>query len=839
MPVQKIKFVTGFGSFGGSTIALLEHCRLLSESGFEASLFAPGNWHMGRFSGSRRIEDFRADHEDIVVYHHFSPNVRPKCKKSILYLHEKSLWSLKNRDLLPFDAIAYVSKDQASFHGVPGVIIPNPLKRMVSPSDHHPPRSNIAGIVGTIQSRKMQHLSIRKALDDGMDRVLLFGDFEEVYFRTHVQPLLSERVLYIGLIDPERRMDMYNMFDVLYMFSSEEAASLVVGECRLLGKRVVKSEEVVDYEILNDNEIVSRWSGLFSSPSRVIENQRVISSSDKIERLVCVVTHNRKDIISRWLRSWNNSEKFGAKIAVLHACDDDTPDPDEMNNILAYGPDFYIPFKNCDLRDMMALHLVLRDAAGLPDWRSVFWFTDDMMPMRRDFLSPFVRKLVGNVGLVAQCYEPIHQGYVESPGVGCLPHIRTVAYALTRESSDRLVFPYVANDRDRPYLFEHGRVGLYEDHILKQVLDSGYDFALCHSEDNNYVHWTLSSDWMWDCHLFAEGAHVSGRKMTSHEMWSLYESQFANPGSFDPLVLLTPESCERVHLLKDKISAVVPTFSSPMNCFVRSIFSLILRSDPSILHHVFISINGPDFREGGNELQDKKQSFVEDLRSAKWPGKGFNPGAITLTRTWSRIGHSQALEQCIPWIDTEYYLSMHDDVLVMDQSWCNLDDFHQNEKMVMKTWGGCLAGRLKNSGPRLDMPHLNTIFTLCRKPIMTSLGAGWLGFSLTLPFKVSDYIDIKVLEENHRKLDSMGFGTSLGRDRYESISLDIGSFLFSRICARGLDIGRFHHTVVRHFESSSWRPRGHFKTPEVEELEAEIMSVDSYWEIYKRYLESE
>jgi hypothetical protein len=839
MITQKIKFITGFGSFGGSTIALLEHCKLLSENGFDTYLFAPGEWHMGRFSGCRKIEDLSIESDDIVIFHHLSPEVRPRCKKSILYLHEKSLWNIKDRDLLPFDSIAYVSEDQAFFHGVLGAVVPNPVKRMVDLSDHHPPCLNVAGIVGTIQQRKNQHLSIKKALDDERDKILLFGDFEEHYFRSEIQPLLSDKVQYLGLIDPDKRMDMYNMFDVLYMFSSEEAASLVLGECRVLGKHVVKSDEVVDYEILDDENIISRWVEVFSRPSRVLESQRVISSSDEIERLVCVVTHNRKETVGRWLRAWSNSEKFGAKLAVLHAFDGDFPDHDEMNNILAYAPDFYIPFKNCGLRDMLALHLVLRDAAGLPKWQSVFWFTDDMMPMRKDFLSPFVKKLVGNVGLVSHCYEPRHPNYVESPGVGCLPHIRTVAYALTRESSGALVFPSIGAEHEKPYLFEHGRVGFYENHILKQILDAGYDFALCHSSNDNYVHWTASLDWMWDCHFFASGAEVSGRKMTSHEMWNLYESQFADPGKFDPLVLFTPEFCEMNCLLKEKISAVIPTFSSPINCFIRSIFSLVLRSDPRFLHHVFISINGPDSREGGNELQDKKQSFIEDLRSAKWPGSGFNPGSITLIRTWSRIGHSQALDQCVPWIDTEYYLSMHDDVLVMDSSWCNLNDFHDNESLIMKTWGSYLSGRLKNTGSRLDMPHINTIFTLCKKSIMTSLGVNWSGFSLNLPFKISDHIDIKVLEGNHKRLESLGFGASLDRDQYESISLDIGSFLFSRICARGLDIGRFDINTIRHFGSSSWRPRSNFKILEVDELEQQIMSVDSYWEIYEKYLEIE
>lgn len=840
MLIQKIKFVTGFGSFGGSTVAILEHCGLLSENGFDVHLYAPGDWHLGRLSGCHPIGDFRAEPDDIVIFHHWQPAVRPKCRRSILYLHEKSLWDLRGRDMLPFDSVAYVSEDQAEFHGFPGKVIPNPVRRMVDPAKHNPPRSNIAGVVGTIQSRKRQHVSIRRALEDGRSKVLLFGNFEEGYFRSEIEPLLSERVVHVGLVDPAERMRMYNMFDCLYMFSSEESASLALGECRLLGKEVVKSEEVRDYPLPEDGEIVSLWRELFSETDPVIGSYRVISSEDRCERLVCVVTHDRKELVGRWLRAWNNSDRFGAKVAVLHACDGDLPDHDEMNNILSYAPDFYIPFRNGALRDMLALHLVLRNAAGLPEWDSVFWFTDDMMPMRKDFLSPFVRKLSGDVGLVAQCYEPRHELYDEAPGSGCLPHIRTVAYALSRPAADELVFPSVGSESDRPYLFEHGRVGLYDRHILKQVTEAGYKFALCHSDEDRYVHWTAKLDWMWDCHLFASGAEVSGRRLTSHEMWALYESQFASPGSFDPLVILTPQACERICLTKGKVSAIIPTFSSPINCFMRSLFSLLIRSDPNVLSHVFVSINGPDKREGNQELQDKKQSFVEDLRSAEWSGMpGFNPGAITITRTWSRIGHAQALEQCIPWIDTEFYLSMHDDVLVMNSSWCVLDDFFNNESMVMKTWGGYLAGRLKATGTRLDMPHLNTIFALCSKPIMTSLGVGWTGFSINHRFKIGEYLDPKRFEEDHSRFLSMGFGPQLGGGQYESISLDIGSFLFSRICSRGLDVGRFDTSVARHFGSSSWNPRGSFRIPEVEELEAEIMSIKPYREIYARYLEDE
>ena len=748
MAQQKVKFVTGFGSFGGSTIALLEHCRLLSEFGFETELYAPGQWHLGRFSGSKDISEFYPESEDVLVFHHMELGMRPKCRRCLLYVHEKSLWNLKSKNLVPFDSILYVSESQRAFHGVDGPVVPNPVCRMVDISEHHPPGRNIAGVVGTIQPRKMQHVSIERALADGRDEVLLFGDFVQPYFDEMIRPLLGDRVRHMGLVDPDRRMDIYNSFDHLYAFSSDESASLVLGECRILGKDVFKSDEVEEYEILGDEEIVARWSSVFESDFPILGNFSIVPNLGKLDRIVCVVTHKRKELISRWLRALNSAEKFGAKIAVFHACDSEVPDREEMDNILVHNPDFYIPFKNSPLRDMGALRLALGCAGGLPEWDSIFWFTDDMMPMRGDFLDPFVKKLVGNVGLVAQCYEPAHRNPI--PGQGCLPHIRTVAYALSSQAADSLVFPGVGEDREKPYLFEHGRVGLYENHILQQILKKGFEFELCHSDDKRYVHWTESQDWLWDCHLFSDGAVVAGRGRSSHEMWSTYESQFAKPGFFDPLVIFSPEFCEESTLKAGKVSAIIPTFSSPLNCFMWSVLSLVLRSDPEVLDHIFVSINGPDSREGGEDLQDRKQAFLEDLRSADWSGLPyFNPGAITISRTWSRVGHAQALEQCIPWVETEYYLSMHDDVIVRDPSWCNLGGFGS---VVAKTWGNQLVGRLGSHGQRLELPHMSTIFTLCHKPSMTSLKARWTGFHLENRFKIEDFIDFGAFLEMHEKV---------------------------------------------------------------------------------------
>ena len=656
--MQKVKFITGNGNFGGSVIALIEHCKLLNARGYDATLYSFEDWCLSKYDKAKKMSELKIEEDDILVYHHLEQSKKPKCKKCFLYMHEKTLWNLKFRVTTGFDNIVFVSESQKKWHARDGVVIPNPMSGLVDPALHAPPGKNIAGIVGTIQPRKMQHLSIQQAKLDGRSKILLFGNYDEEYFEGYIRPLLSDKVVYKGLYEPERRMDMYNEFDVLYIHSVDESASLALGECRILGKEVVKDDAVDEYDIASEDEVFSKWESLFNSGSSKVDERHMVVPPDKeCEKLVCVVTYNRKELIAKWLRAWNNSDKCGAKIAVLHSFDGDEPPKDEMDNILAGHPDYYIPFKNTDLRDMQAFVLVVRDMAKLPEWKYLFWFTDDCMPMRKDFLRPFDRKIrIPTVGLVAQCYEPKPKEYA---GDAIMPHIRTIGYALRREAADKLTFPTVGFEKERPYLFEHGRKGFYEDHILNQVLKAGFKFRIAHSNteitrevdsSSENVHWTDVLDWMWDCHLFANGTNFGARPLTGEDYWRMYERQFVPDEDRDEYTLFSAKECERLSLIPKKICAIVPTFSCPMNCFMWAIFSLFLRSDPRELEHVIVGINGPDSRDpnpDGCPLQDRKQCFIEDLRNiGAWNHPGtFNPGAITLIRTWSRIGHAQMMEQ--------------------------------------------------------------------------------------------------------------------------------------------------------------------------------------------------
>lgn len=550
----------------------------------------------------------------------------------------------------------------------------------------------------------------------------------------------------------------------------------------------------------------------------------------KCDRLVCVVTHNRKHVVDLWLKAWNNAEKCGARVAVLHAFDGDEPNEEESRNILKHNPDFYIPYKNTKLRDMQALTLVLEGSLDLPEWNHLFWFTDDMLPMRRSFLRPFVDKIDDpKVGLVAQCYEPRTM-----QGGGA--HIRTVAYAINKDVGNRLRLPNVGSEEDRPYMFEHGRPGVYEDHILNQVLAMGYEFKLAHSEPEspNYQHWTSFLDWMWDCHLLGSWT----------DMWKVYESQFEKYQPWYGLdsrsdCLLSIREFEERTSVRGKVSAIIPTSSAPIEYFMWSVFSLLLRSDPDVLEHVLIGINGPDERTGSTELQDKKQKFTEELRSMKWLGKDM---PMTLVRTWSRVGHAQMLDQCVPWVHTEFYLSMHDDIIVTSKEWgSELADF-SDRSLAMKVSEEILGHPLWSAENRLELPHVDTSFSLCRKSSLRDSGASWRGYYLPMNFHIGNLANYEKFAAFH---DEQGL-CSNGRvwpgpvkdKEYSVLSVDIGGMMIYELIRKGHCIGSMNAARSVHFRGKSWDGSGldSEQKKHVEALETELEGWPEFKSLYLKYL---
>jgi hypothetical protein len=232
---------------------------------------------------------------------------------------------------------------------------------------------------------------------------------------------------------------------------------------------------------------------------------------------------------------------------------------------------------------------------------------------------------------------------------------------------------------------------------------------------------------------------------------------------------------------------------------VSSIMSLLCNSSEEFLEHINVSINGPDDRTGDPSLQNEKQKFLEELRSLKWMGKDM---PITISRTWSRVGHAESIDSLIPWVHTQYYLLMHDDVFILNKNWSvdGMKSFEDPQTALVATRSKInpLLITKYNSSLKLGMPHLNTCFLLCDKTIMNSLGVKWRGYHVRKEFKLNEEF-IKVNSKYANKQSIEKFNETISY-----FNMDIGSEVFQLCNENGFVCKSFNDDVIFHCVGMSW-----------------------------------
>ena len=230
-----------------------------------------------------------------------------------------------------------------------------------------------------------------------------------------------------------------------------------------------------------------------------------------MEYLTGLIFYDRPLNVERWLHAWYHEEtqRHGSPLVIIQNQDTPRFNRDIHRIYQEYNPEYLIQRSNigCDIGAFC--HLGNRVDMG--DWDVLFWFTDDMMPMNRNFLDPFVEKIGGNTGLVGFCYEP----EVFPDGTkGCSnSHFRTTAFGIRREVFQKLRFPDLRAGRSACFDFEHGNFNMTE-----QVKKMGYNVEVALGgpiDSPEYVHWTAFADWMWDCQL-----------QESRNLWEHYNKEF-------------------------------------------------------------------------------------------------------------------------------------------------------------------------------------------------------------------------------------------------------------------------------------------------------------------------
>lgn len=234
---HSVKILSGWSKPGGSTTAFINLTNLLNENEVDCTYYGPHSFHLDKCKASK-LEEYTIVQKDRVIYHFLDIfDKRPSVAKFILSLHETQLYPLKQYDYTLFDTIHYVSEYQKKWHDVdhPHFICPNVVEPLNTTCK--PPTGRIGGVIGSIDPNKNVHVSIRRALASGMDKVLVYGVIsDQRYFEKSVAPLIdNETVQFCGY-----QMDKQKMYDQLtdvFQDSKSETWGYIQRECDLTGVR--------------------------------------------------------------------------------------------------------------------------------------------------------------------------------------------------------------------------------------------------------------------------------------------------------------------------------------------------------------------------------------------------------------------------------------------------------------------------------------------------------------------------------------------------------------------------------------------------------------------------
>lgn len=308
-----IRIITGYSNTGGSTVALINLTNALNSAGYETIMYGPHPWHLDKCK-SELIEGnkFRFNKNDTLLFHFKQLKSRPPAKKVILVCHEK--WWFKVGEIPQYwDTCVFLHDNHRKYHEKykgKYVIIPNLKEKLIKRNKSH--LDKIAGIIGTIEDRKKTDISIKRALDDGCEKILIFGNIGDPnYFNLKIYPYLSDKIVMCGFENNKQKI--YDQIGRVYHSSIGEVASLVKDECYSTGTKFFGNEETEnEISTLSNNEIINCWCNILDIKQ---ELTTFIVCHDQDIILKCEYEGKFKHINYKWIFVGN---KDSSKISNLN-----------------------------------------------------------------------------------------------------------------------------------------------------------------------------------------------------------------------------------------------------------------------------------------------------------------------------------------------------------------------------------------------------------------------------------------------------------------------------------------------------------------------------------------
>lgn len=315
-------------------------------------------------------------------------------------------------------------------------------------------------------------------------------------------------------------------------------------------------------------------------------------------------------------------------------------------------------------------------------------------------------------------------------------------------------------------------------------------------------------------------------------------------------MIFSIEECEKYSLLPDKNTVIMATCQNQIKIFLLSFFSVLIRSNPEKVEHFMVCINGGDKRCGSTDLQDNKHKFLEEIRELKWHGRDM---PLTVIRVWSRIGHSQSLEMAIPWVHTEYYTIMHDDVIVTGNTWAEkasetlkspkaatIQEPDVSRITSSPVLGLDIGEIMLNNKHFINMPHLQSSFMVCKKSAICQTGMRWTGYHFEKEYILQKDLNVENFLNYYSKFRNYEDFPRIAQ-KYQGISMDFGSWMNYAIRSNGYEQYLFDKKQSIHLRKTSWGDPDHIKyrlhifKKQIEDLEKELENYPEYYALYQKY----
>lgn len=266
-----IHITTGWSDLGGSTVALINLTNLFNDNGIDACMYGHQTFPEGKCEYSTNRPRVKATDKVII---HFPVNPDPgyyktlcrEARKSVLSCHESNVFPIREfikRNGRFWSETHFVSDWQKEFQDLPGTVIPNVITPLRPKPEPLPQK--IGAVIGSIDNNKNTHLSIQRAIDDGCEKVVLFGRVTDIkYFQEVISPLIHQineergnNFLFLTTADPQT---IYNSITDVYHSSYLETFNLVKYECYLAGVNYHgRDENDIVTKIPRKSEILEKW----------------------------------------------------------------------------------------------------------------------------------------------------------------------------------------------------------------------------------------------------------------------------------------------------------------------------------------------------------------------------------------------------------------------------------------------------------------------------------------------------------------------------------------------------------------------------------------------------